>query len=82
MPEFEISSHAKDMLTERKIFEEWLWRAIDAPDRTETGADNNMHYIKAIAERDNRFLRVVVNSHVEPYRIVTVFFDRRLRRKK
>ena len=82
MPEFEISSHAKDMLTERKIFEEWLWRAIDALDRTETGTDNNMHYIRAIAERDNRFLRIVVNPHVEPNRIVTVFFDRRLRRQK
>jgi len=81
MPDFEISSHAKDMLTERKILEEWVWRAIDAPDRMEIGSDNNMHYIKAIAEWENRFLRVVVNPHVEPNRIVTVFFDRRLRRR-
>ena len=82
MPDFEISLHAKDMLTERKIFEEWVWRAIDAPDRTETGVDNNLHYIKSIVERENRFLRVVVNPHVEPNRIITVFFDRRLRRNK
>jgi hypothetical protein len=82
MPDFEISSHAKDMLTERRLLEEWVWRAIYEPDRTETGTDNNTHYIKAIAERENRFLRVVVNPQVEPKRIVTVFFDRRLRRKK
>ncbi|MBI4789074.1 MAG: DUF4258 domain-containing protein [Chloroflexi bacterium] len=78
---FEPSAHANAMLAERNIPEEWVRRTLDSPDRTEPGPDNNTHYIKAIPEHGDRFLRVVVNAHVEPKRIVTVFFDRRLRRK-
>jgi hypothetical protein len=32
-------------------------------------------------EAGGRFLRVIVNRHVAPARVVTVFFDRRLRRE-
>ncbi len=70
------------MLTERNISEEWVWRAINVPDSKETPSDGNMHYIKAIEENEGRILRVVVNPNVDPNRIVTLFFDRRLRRKK
>ncbi len=78
----ELTTHTKEMLSERNIPEEWLWRAINTPDRTEPSADDNLHYIKAIIEHDGRFLRVVVNPPVYPRRVVTVFFDRRLRRKQ
>jgi hypothetical protein len=82
MPDKEFSSHAKDMLTERNIPEEWVWRTINSPDSKETSADDNMHYTKTIEENEGRVLHVVVNENVEPHRIVTVFFDRRLWRKK
>ena len=78
MPEFEWSTHAKDMLQERSIDEEWVWRTLNTPGRKRRGQDGNMHYTKAIRERDGRVLRVVVNADVQPNRIVTVFFDRRL----
>jgi len=81
MRDIELSQHAQDMLQEREIPEEWVWQAIDEPDRTETGANGNIHYIKAIPEHGGRFLRVVVNPHSQPKRIVTLFFDRRLRRR-
>ncbi len=79
MRDIEPSQHARDMLEEREIPEEWMWRTIDEPDQTEIGADGNTHYVKAIPEYGGRFLRVVVNPHVQPERIVTLFFDRRLR---
>jgi hypothetical protein len=82
MADFEFSSHALSMLQERSIPEEWLWRAINSPDRIEEGTDGNTHYIKFIQEYGGRVLRVVVNSHVTPKRIVTVFFDRRLGRRQ
>jgi uncharacterized protein DUF4258 len=81
MEEVRFSSHAWDMLQERHIPEAWARQAMQAPDRTAVGHDHNMHYIKAIAEHGGRFLRVVVNPHVTPKRIVTVFFGRRLRRE-
>ena len=81
MTEIEFSSHVRHTLQERNIPEEWVRRTIDSPDRTEVGADDNTHYIKAIPEHGGRFLRVVVNPHVTPKCVVTVFFDRRLRRQ-
>ena len=81
MPEFELSLHAQDMLTEREIREEWLWQTLSVPDGTFSADDGTIHYTKAIAERDGRVLRVVTNPDVDPQRIVTVFFDRRLRGK-
>jgi len=78
--DMELTKHVRDMLMERKIKEEWLWRTINAPERTEIQLDDNIHYIKSISEHGGRFLRVVVNSRVTPKRIVTLFFDRRLRR--
>lgn len=82
MPDFELSAHTKDMLKERNIAEEWLWRTLTTPDRKRRGEDGNMHYTKTIREREGRVLRVVVNTDVQPNRIVTVFFDRRLGRKE
>jgi hypothetical protein len=34
------------MLEERNIPREWVMLALEYPDRTEIGADNNVHYIK------------------------------------
>jgi fermentation-respiration switch protein FrsA (DUF1100 family) len=78
MEDAELSSHTRDMLVERALQEAWIWRAIKEPDQIWTGDDGNEHYAKAIAERENKMLHVVVNPSVQPRRVVTVFFDRRL----
>ncbi len=82
MPDFELSTHAKDMLIERGIPEEWVWRTLDTPRKKKTDADGNVHYVKPIREREGRVLHIVVNPNVSPYRIVTLFFDRRLGKSK
>lgn len=82
MPDVILSIHAKDMLAERQILEEWVWRTVNTPNKKRRGDDDNMHYTKAIKEREGRVLHVVVNPNVQPNRIVTVFFDRRLRKKQ
>jgi len=78
----EYSKHAQDLIKERNINEQWVFQTINFPDYFEQGIDHNDHYIKAIAEFGGRFLHVVVNPHVSPKRIVTVFFDRRIKRKQ
>jgi hypothetical protein len=78
MPDYEFSEHARDMLRERNIREEWVWRTIQTPSSKTRGKDGNMHYTKPIREREGRILRVVINTYVSPQRIVTLFFDRRL----
>ncbi len=55
VPDFELSAHARDMLVERNIPEEWVWRAVRSPTSKHRGAEGNMHYIKGIAEAGGRF---------------------------
>ena len=80
--DFELSAHAKDMLKERNIPEEWIWRAINESDWKERGDDGNIHYFRGIPEHGGRILHVIVNPNVKPQKVVTVFFDRRVRRQK
>ncbi|NUQ83223.1 MAG: DUF4258 domain-containing protein [Anaerolineales bacterium] len=82
MPDVKLTSHAKDMLAERNIAEEWIWRVLNHPDKKRLGEDGNMHYVKSIKERNGLVLHVVVNPNVQPNRVVTVFFDRRVKRNK
>jgi hypothetical protein len=81
LKEFEFTKHAEDMLQEREIPERWIFDCINNPDRTEWENNETIHYIKAINEFGNRFLRVVVNPLVMPKRIITFFFDKRLKAK-
>ena len=37
--------------------------------------------VEKIDENNNKWLRIIVNVQEEPKKIVTAFFDRRLRRK-
>lgn len=80
MVDYEFSEHAFDMLKERNIKEAWVKLAMEIPEKRE-GHGGIVHYVRAIEEYGGRYLRVVVNSDVKPQRIVTLFFDRRLRRK-
>lgn len=80
MEGFELTHHAQRQLKERAIQECWVEATLSQPDRQLPVADafGNTHYLKQIAEFGDRWLRVVVNPAVNPKRIVTVFFDRRV----
>lgn len=64
-----------------KFKESWIAMTILIPDYTEFISDEELHYIKQINEFGNRYLRVVVNPYSQPKRIITLFFDRRIKRK-
>jgi len=81
MIEYEFSEHAYDMLKERNIQEAWVKLTMENPEKKEPKDDGTIHYIRAIEEYGGRYLRVVVNPDATPQRIVTLFFDRRLRRR-
>lgn len=80
MVDYEFSEHAYDMLKERNVREAWVKLTMEAPEKQERHG-GMVHYVRAIGEYEGRYLRVVVNPDVKPQRIVTRFFDRRLRRK-
>lgn len=80
MLEYEFSEHAYDMLRERNIRDSWVKLTIEDPEKKELKEDGTIHYIRAIEQYGGRYLGVVVNPDVRPQRIVTLFFDRRIRR--
>ena len=62
---------------------EWVERvvavpALRSPDPSDPAVER---FFGRIAERDDRTLRVVVNTNVAPWRVVSVFFDRNMRKK-
>lgn len=78
-PPFDLTSHARAVLAERRIDLAWVDRVLAAPTRSEPDRfDPSLrHALAPIEERDGRVLRVVYNPEVNPIRVVTAFFDRR-----
>ncbi len=80
MIEYKFAEHAYEMLKERNIRESGVKLAIEDPEKREIMEDGTIHYIRAIEENEGWYLRVVLNPDVKPQIIITVFFDRRIRR--
>lgn len=82
-PSFGLSKHAAHVVAERGITMAWIEAVFTNPSRTESDpADPELiHAIARVPEFGGRVLRVVYNPTVTPPRIVTVFFDRRLRNR-
>ncbi len=80
---YELTKHAHDVLEEREITVEWMERVLANPaliERSATQPELENRFAK-IAEFGNRVLRVVVNTQVVPERVVSVYFDRRMKGK-
>ena len=78
-----FTTHAVTVMTERNIPVEWIEQVLKSPNQTEDDRHDGelKHFLRVIKENDNRILRVVTNDHSQPKRIVTLFFDRKQRKK-
>ena len=80
---FTISRHALKRMRQRGITTAQIRRVLSNPDFVEVDAEDVMalHAVKRLYIRGGSiFLRVVYNRRAEPPRVITAFFDRRLRR--
>lgn len=77
-----FTKHFRNMLEERSIRQEWVDKSVSEPEKVEDHKDGTRHFLRRIEQHENRWLRVVVNTHIRPHRVVTAFFDRRLRRNQ
>lgn len=79
--DYTLSQHAADVMRERDIKQEWLDAALASPAlRQPHEIDPALSYaLLPIAERDGRVLRVVYNHTIEPWKVVTVYFDRTMK---
>ena len=80
---YELSQHARDVIEERQISLDWLERVLVRPTLIEVSAtDPELESRFArIPELGDRVLRVVVNTQVVPERVVSVYFDRKMKGK-
>jgi hypothetical protein len=75
--------HTRDVIEERQISIEWLERVLASPAHIEasiTDPELESRFAK-IPEFGDRALRVIVNTQVVPERVVSVYFDRRMKGK-
>lgn len=79
----EFTKHAIQVMEERSIPMEWVVQAIAKPAlRIPDPHDPQVErFFRRIPEQDDRVLRVVANTHVTPWRVVSAFFDRSMREK-
>jgi Domain of unknown function (DUF4258) len=75
---FLLTKHASMVLRERDISVEWVQRVLTHPQlRLPDAEDPDLfHALAPIAEREDRVLRVVYNGTIDPWRVVTAYFDR------
>lgn len=69
MEEFEFSGHARQMMEERGIREDWFRQAVSNPDVSETGEDARVavtYYWKRVEGMNGRVLKVTVNPGASP----------------
>jgi len=80
-PPFQLTSHAEAAALKRKIELAWIERALSEPDWThrDPAKAGVVHAFVRVPERNDRVLRVVYNASVHPLRVITVYFDRRVR---
>lgn len=79
---FVYTQHAETVTAEREITKEWIERTISDPSWTSRDPlDTQLtRAFLAIAERDNRVLRVVYARSESEIRIISAFFDRGAKR--
>ncbi len=81
MVKVSFTKHAEDMLNERKFTKEEIISVISNPDWR--GNDEQeieiWHAFKRIGKK---VLRVVIKGREEPYTVITMFYDKRLRNRK
>ena len=72
-----FTEHALTMLKERKFTIEFIKDIVLNPDYKDTSNDDLWSAIKKI---EHKVLRVVVKGEQKPYTVVTMYYDRRLRK--
>lgn len=81
---YDLTDHTRESLRKRpSILLEWVERVLQQPDRVEPDSiDAELeHRLGRIPEYDGRVLRVIVKKATNPLKIITCYFDRKMRRQ-
>ena len=81
---YDLTDHARESLRKRPAISlEWVERVLQQPERVEPDTvDAELeHRLGRIPEYDGRVLRVIVKKATDPLRVITCYFDRKMRRQ-
>jgi len=81
---YQLSEHAQESWRKRPVIRmEWIEQILNRPQLVEIDSvDAELeHRLGRIQEYDGRVLRVIVKKDTTPLRIITFYFDRRMRRQ-
>jgi hypothetical protein len=82
--DYQLTEHARESLRKRpSIRIEWVERVLLQPERVEPDrTDPELeHRMRRIPESGERVLRVIVKKTSKPMRVITCYFDRKMRRQ-
>ena len=80
---YQLTKHAQHVLQEREIPIEFMESVLQNPQLSipDENDPELEHLLAKIPEFGGRVLRIIVNKKVDPDRIVTVYYDRKMRDK-
>ena len=76
---FKLSVHAKDVMKNRNIIEDWVYAILNNPSVTMDIAKDEVHLYGIIDEYNDRCLKVVINPLKNL--VITTYFDRKMKKK-
>ena len=79
---YDLTEHARKSLRKRPTIQmEWIERALAEPEHVEPDRfDFELeHRLRSIPEYEGRVLRVIVKKQTNPLRVITCYFDRKMR---
>jgi hypothetical protein len=82
--DYQLTEHARESLRKRPSIQiEWVERVLLQPEQVEPDrTDPELeHRIGRIQESEGRALRVIVKKASKPIRVITCYFDRKMRRQ-
>lgn len=79
-----FTKHAREMMELRNVKEEWVEQTLESPETEEIDTKDISLKIafRRIAEFDNRWLRAVYRRDSQNMKVITVFFDRGMEKRK
>ena len=80
---FELTEHAKLRISDRQISLHWIEMTLLSPQEVELDSKDPdlRHALLTIADYNNRVLRVIYNVKAAPNKVVSMYFDRKMRGK-
>ncbi len=80
---YELSDHARTVIREREIPTEWIEQVLHQPQKVEDDSSDTEleHRLGRIKQYGGRVMRVIINKTDDPIRVVTVYFDRSMRKR-